>query len=309
MLHFTNGSSVSLADTGLGGEVVCWADVLHEGPVPAGLSLEQLSRLRHTFFASQWPDFDYTLEQRNAALQRFADHEEVVLWFEHDLYDQLQLIQILDWFHERDLGSTRLSMICIGAFPGVEPFHGLGQLTGVQLASLWPLRRAVTLAETALAAAAWRAFRSPDPVQIERLLLGDTTALPFLRAALIRHLQEFPSVENGLGRIQRQILELVEGGASTMQTLFPAQAAREESVFLGDTIFELHLRWLTECRNPLLEASGGNYRVTQAGREVLNGRADQVRLNGSNRWLGGVHLNGSEALWRWDEGRRRLVAH
>ena len=49
--------------------------------------------------------------ERDEAIARSHNHEEVVLWFEHDLYDQLQLIQILDWFSHQDLGHTRLSLI------------------------------------------------------------------------------------------------------------------------------------------------------------------------------------------------------
>lgn len=309
MLHITNGSSVSLAATGLGGEVVCWVDVLQEGPVPAGLELAELTRLRIAFLTALWPEYPATLDQRDAALQRFAEHDEVVLWFEHDLYDQLQLIQILDWFQGRDIASTLLSLICIGEFAGVEPFHGLGQLTGEQLATLWPRRHPVTAAEFAVAAAAWRAFRSRDPMEIEQLLRRDTSALPFLQAALVRHLQEFPSVENGLSRIQKQILELVDGGTRTFHALFAAKAQREECVFLGDATFLLHLSSLAQCRHPLLEESGGEYRLTQTGRDVLAARADHIRLNGTNRWLGGVHLHGSEALWRWDESNRRLAPH
>jgi len=58
---------------------------------------------------------------------------------------------------------------------------------------------------------------------------------------------------------------------------------------------------LCTCRSPLIREEGGEYWITDTGREVLAGRADQVRLNGINRWLGGVHLVGNEALWRWDE--------
>jgi hypothetical protein len=48
----------------------------------------------------QWPKtysgLEVSFERRDEAITRFRDHEEVVLWFEHDLFDQLQLIQILD---------------------------------------------------------------------------------------------------------------------------------------------------------------------------------------------------------------------
>ncbi|SPE38799.1 RNA polymerase, sigma-24 subunit, ECF subfamily [Candidatus Sulfopaludibacter sp. SbA6] len=302
MLHVTNGASVSLDRSGLGGEVLAWIDVLHEGPVPAGLGLDDLSRLRGKFLDGAWPGprpAAETLSNRDAALGRFTGHDEVVLWFEHDLYDQLQLIQILDWFHGRRV--PRLSLICIDDY--------LGRLTGPQLARLWPSRHTVTVSELHLAAAAWHAFRAPDPIGIEELLRGDTSALPFLAGALLRHLQQFPSLENGLSRTERQILGLVDAGKRNFACLFAADRQREERIFMGDASFARYVSGLCDCRHPLLVNVRGAYDLTPTGRDVLASRADSVRLNGINRWLGGVHLSGAEALWRWDERRRRLAPH
>ena len=71
-------------------------------------------------------------------LEDFRKFEEVVLWFEHDLYDQLQLIQLLDWFSHQEMGKIRLSIVQINSHAGVKDFQGLGQLSGSQLARLFP---------------------------------------------------------------------------------------------------------------------------------------------------------------------------
>jgi hypothetical protein len=304
MLHVTNGESVSLDRTGLGGEILTWVDVLHEGPVPAGMELDQLSRLRGIFLDGIWPSSSSavdSLARRDAALARFQEHEEVVLWFEHDLFDQLQLIQILDWLHDRADSSTRFSLISVDRY--------LGQLTGQQLATLWPNRHTITPPEFDLAVEAWRAFRAPDPLDLEHLLGRDTSALPFLAGALQRHLQQFPSVGNGLARTERQILELVDSGQNDFARLFRADQQMEERIFMGDTSFARYIHGLAGCRRPLLLDEDGRYRVTPTGRQVLASEADHVHLNGINRWLGGVHLSGTEALWRWDERAQRLVRH
>ncbi len=108
MLHITNGDSAAeiLKATGLPGTILAWRDILHEGPTPAGLSLEQMSQVRARFIASQgWGNYDNLLAEfhhRDAILATSATQQEVVLWFEHDLYDQLQLIQILDWFTQQE---------------------------------------------------------------------------------------------------------------------------------------------------------------------------------------------------------------
>ena len=120
MLHITNGDAVSLPQTGLPGEVIYWRDVLHDGPVPRGLGLQQLSRVRERFISPFFglPLSEVSFRRRDEAIARFQDHEEVVLWFEHDLYDQLQLIQILSWFAEQVRSRTRLSLISANQYLG-----------------------------------------------------------------------------------------------------------------------------------------------------------------------------------------------
>src|SRR5688572_5309452 len=101
MLHITNGDHAAavLRAAGMEGEILPWRDVLHEGPVRAALSLEDLSAERAAFIAEAgWAPFTEVKEQfaaRDAQFRRAGEHDEVVLWFEHDLYDQLQLIQVL----------------------------------------------------------------------------------------------------------------------------------------------------------------------------------------------------------------------
>ena len=84
---------------GFAGDVLPWDDVLHEGPVPEGLSLDELRQVRARFIAERgWGDFDTVLADfsvRDGVFENFEAQGEVSLWFEFDLYDQLQLCQIL----------------------------------------------------------------------------------------------------------------------------------------------------------------------------------------------------------------------
>src|ERR1700676_621441 len=115
MLHITNGTAVSLDKTGLPGAIIYWNDVLHEGPVPAGMSLDELSRLREQFLAGYFDlkRSEVSFAERNAALAAASEEDEVVLWFEHDLFDQLQLLQILDCFAAAQTRPGELTLINI----------------------------------------------------------------------------------------------------------------------------------------------------------------------------------------------------
>lgn len=321
MMHVLNGDATreKMERSEIPGTLAVWADVLHEGPVPADLDDDQLREVRARFGASRgWGSYDDMLAYLRSwdeGLDTYADYEEVVLWFEHDLFDQLALIRHLDWFARRDLGDTALSLICIGEFGGVEPFHGLGQLTPNQLASLLDTRERVTVRQIELARRAWKAFRSADPASIVRVLERDTAPLPFLAGALRRFLEEYPSVRSGLPRTERQILELLSRGITSPVELFRAAQPLEERVFMGDWTFWTRLEELARGPHPLVELSAplpreslpaGTVTLTDSGRRVLAGEADWIALDGIDRWLGGVHLEGHAVPWRWNADAARL---
>jgi hypothetical protein len=258
------------------------------------------------------------LRKAARSLQACSQVDEVILWLEHDLLDQLLLMRTLDELSRRDLGSAKLSLICIDRFPGIERFMGMGQLNEEQLASLFETRRPVSPAQTKLAQRAWRAFTGADPTEIERLLATDTSALPFLASALWRHLEQFPSVRNGLGRTEQQALEIASAGPRSAVEVFLANNEREVSLYLGDLVFWRYLEHLASEPAPLLALDPPlteehsfacrEVSLTTTGRSVLDGTADWPGLAGIDRWLGGVQLQGHEPAWRWDERERHLVA-
>jgi len=91
MLHITNGDATKLQETGLSGEVIVWRDFLHDGPTPADLELNAMSRVRSEYIHSLHAGLDVDLllrdfEVRDRALEGFLSHEKVLLWFEADLY-------------------------------------------------------------------------------------------------------------------------------------------------------------------------------------------------------------------------------
>ena len=139
-------------------------------------------------------------------------------------------------------------------------------------------------------------------------------ALPFLKNAFGKHLERFPSVRNGLGRIDNVLLELIAAGRQDFGPLFSAFQEREPIYGFGDAQIFLHLKRLADAKHALLTMSnasaqpmesahfaGTSFQITEQGKQVLRGEADFVRLNGIDLWLGGVHLQGAEAEWRWDE--------
>jgi hypothetical protein len=301
VLHVTNGDSVTatMERAGISGDLLSWRDVLHEGPVP-DLPPAELRAVRAEYLATLGPADAATVEAELLARDErlaaaLAEGEPVLLWFEHDLYDQLQLIQILAGLPDRP---RHVELICIGSFPGRPRFAGLGELQPDELASLWPVRTEVTPEHVRLARAAWDVVRGGDPVELARAAATPDERLPYLAPALRRLLEELPGTRDGLGRTERQLLAAVAEGARTREQAFLASMAAEEAPFMGDTIAFERLDGLGG-----LVAANGELRLTDDGRAVLAGDADRVELIGFDRWLGGLHVSAAGELWRWDPER------
>src|SRR5882762_3296282 len=160
MLHIHNGDSTAntARQSTIPGEHLAFREALILGPTPADLKDTAWRKLRAAHLSAAYGGAEQECEQdllrQEEALSAFAAHDEVVLWFEHDLFCQAHLIYLLDWFAGRDMGKTKLTLICIDRFPGSPNFRGLGELNADQLASLFGTRHEVTPLELKTASAA-----------------------------------------------------------------------------------------------------------------------------------------------------------
>jgi hypothetical protein len=327
LLHVTNGESAgnTLRQTALGGAVLPWQDTLHEGPVPA-LPRQALLRTRAGFLAGcGWgreQELLSSLERRDRQLlEALRDDVPVVLWFEHDLYDQLQLLDVLALAHGEGAGPE---LIVVGAFPGRPSFAGLGELTAGELETLWPSRRRAGPALLEEAADTWAALREPEPTALAAAARRESAELPFLAPALRRLLEELPAPDDGLAGTERRALQAIAAGAETPPAAFVAAQRLEDAPFLGDTWFYRALAALGHGPNRLVETDEGaplppppplgdgrlfarlELRLTTAGERTLRGEADRVELLGIDRWIGGTHVT-PDSTWRWHPAERRLI--
>ena len=327
LLHVTNGESAgnTLRQTALGGAVLPWQDVLHEGPAPA-LPRQELLQTRARFLADcGWGGrqaLQAGLERRDGQLlEALRDGLQVVLWFEHDLYDQLQLLDVLALAHTAE---TAPELIVVGSFPGKPSFAGLGELTASELETLWPSRQPAARAALQAAASAWAAFQAPEPTTLADCATRETADLPFLAPALRRLLEELPAAADGLSRTERSALETIAAGASTPPASFVATQRLEEAPFLGDAWYYRTLSALGQGKTRLLEGDDGTplppppplgdgqqfarlqLRLTASGERTLRGEADRVELLAVDRWIGGTHIT-PDNTWRWNASERKLV--
>lgn len=316
IVHVCNGDStadsLSLAD--LPGEIRVWADALDQGPLlPVG-DAEHWKRRGEFWAARGQRAAGDKLAGYDQGVDEAAGADELILWFEHDLFDQLALIRLLSRLARRGL-PAQLTIVSIDRHPEVPSFLGMGQLKPEQLAALWPRR--TTLSRDAIdeAITAWIAVTSADPRALP-FLTKRIKAMPFLAGALERQLEEFPDATSGLSRTERQVLAAVARGEATATALINATQAIDPRYPITDVVLFWTLHTLGRCGFVDGAPEGAptaaalqtvHVTVTARGREALAGAIDRVHECGIDDWRGGVQLTGKGPVWRWDGPQRKLV--
>lgn len=326
MLHILNSDSQArlFSRTSIPGVQLVWRESVLTGPSPGGLSTGEWIELRAQHISETYEvplDVCVTeLQQAYVGLQQSALHDEVILWFEDDLYCGLNLIHLLSLL-ESCAGDTRVSMIPLDQLSRGQ-HSGVGEMTPERLQFLFERRVSLDIDALRLGSRSWHAYVSPDPILLHAIEISRTSPLHPVQELLLLHAARFPSLKNGLGRLEHSLLEFVDAGYSRFPDLFELAGAMFPAYGIGDyQLWNLAIR-LVKQPHPLLAMSGvedetrplitrkylqASYRMTDDGRSVLRGKKDFIELNGIDQWLGGVQMKQGRPLWRWDENGRFLL--
>tara|TARA_R110002073_G_scaffold211794_2_gene372115 strand:+ start:17539 stop:18828 length:1290 start_codon:yes stop_codon:yes gene_type:complete len=322
-LHIRCGSDLKdlLVDAGFRGDFLEYSDPVCQGPVP---NTPNLIEIRADFLSSYGSDLQRSDTQilekliaEKACLEKAAqDYDRVVLWFEHDTYDQLILARILAYFQENRKPRV-LELISLNAFPGSVRFIGLGQLPPEAMRLLWRKRQSVTPLQMRLGKRAWDALRDPTPMPLTDLMQAtETSALPDLARALHRHLQELPSSFNGLGLTEQLTLEILKDNSQTAGQIFRILALEKDPLpWLGDIMFWSILQAMAQVSDPILRIAEnvdsdwprGRVSITDKGIQLLAGELDWLTFCPPERWLGGIKIRSDQPCWRWDDQVERAI--
>ena len=308
-VHVRCGSDIEtgLQRAGYVGQFLEFSDPYCQGPVPPG-DRDVLIETRAGFIAHAYElDLAQTRDRLRAAWEVLDDarrFDRVVLWFEHDSYDQLILAAVLAALGR--IGHAGVELICVDAYPGRTRFAGLGELEEASLRGLWAQRRSVTPEDFALGGAVWAALRRPDPDGLFEHVVAGTPSIPPMAAALRRHLMELPGVVDGLSLTQRIVLDLIRAGADRVGAVFRALGV-DPLPFLGDTMFWWEVRELAAGDAVRLHPTQDAWphwgvELTPLGEALLRGEADWIGEAGRTRWVGGIRCDRG-GQWRWDSDR------
>ena len=303
MIHIHNGDAMLLRTRriDLPGEQIAFREALVTGPVvPGGEWLATRARFLAGAHQQDVLRVSNSLFELEQALDAATEADEIVLWFEHDLFCFVNFVYLLDRFRNRNVSFIWSPDILTGKSDG-------------ELLMLFNSRTPAVPQLFDAATAAWHAYTSSDPRRLNELLAAGRSELAFMSAALLLHAARFPSLRNGLGALENRLLTMIAAGATDMSMLFPQIDVEGPRYGFGDSNILDILRSLAGRAVPLiiLGSSGDRppktlFAITPAGENVLSGAVDDLAVNAPDHWLGGIHLT-RENVWRFDDVRKQII--
>jgi len=256
VLHITNGDCARdlMLRAGVAEPVLAWADILHEGPLAKSASLSDFSAIRSPFLAhfsgQNEADIQHRLESRDAHfLDHLNNHLPLQLWFEPDLYDQLQLAQIA---YEIERSGSRSSVSLIQ----LEDRY-LGSLKLAEMRALIGTERPFSASQLKAASEFWQAVISAQDQALTAIAQSSDFALPLMAESAARWLEERPGAF-ALNKTQRHLLQTILAGRHSATDIFTAMAAMETYQFLGDLSWLRLVESMLKAPEPLIQLEAGS---------------------------------------------------
>lgn len=322
-LHIRCGHDVmyKLAVAGFKGDFLAFTDPYIQGPVPTLDDQERFIRIRADFIASNnWqPSAQaYTeLADNYRSLEKGRDYGGIAFWFEQDAYDVLIFLKLLHFFSDCDKRAPDMRFLCVGHYPGVDRFNGIGQLPVEVMRILWMQLKPLTEEQFEFGRHGWNAFTNNTPEALLKFAMHENPPLPEIIPALKRHLQELPWLEDGLALSERISLQILEKhGSMDAASLFYRwyTSVYEPLPFFGDSGYWLLLEALAKAPEPAIKLEKTAQKVidwkvslTSFGQQLLSGKVRWTTENPYDRWFGGLHNRTEAGIWYWDNSTKQVV--
>jgi hypothetical protein len=211
-LHITNGTSLTtfLVKEKYEGEIITWHEMLCEGPTEKEIDAASFFEKRKTFLESVY-EFEYDILKIRTEINKLNtinEYEEVVLWFEYDLFCHINLIAVISLLKQKRIGIP-IYLVCSGRVENEKGLKGLAELTAKQLSNHYQNKTKLTVDDIALAQKAWRIYCENDHNLLKPLIVRPSN-FKYLSICLKAHLKRFPDTRSGLSTLEYNILKLIK---------------------------------------------------------------------------------------------------
>ncbi|MDW7690484.1 hypothetical protein R9C00_23005 [Flammeovirgaceae bacterium SG7u.111] len=294
-LHILNGDAIvePIKKSATPGELMVWREMLCEGKATATPGEITFWAERKDFFEVQLetPAQEYAKKTIGEfdKLTGWQKFDELVLWFEYDLFCQINMLAALATCQALNV-DIPISLICLGEHPSSTKLLGLGELAFGYYPELFASRTQLSSENVAFAAKVWEAWCASDHEQLRPFSEEEHAVFKYLAPALQAHFTRFPDKATGLNQLETDMLQLIEEGLGTERKVVGSMLRKENYFGFGD----LQYFWYLDLLAPLLAKEGEILQLNELGKKVLKGEANFAEIieNKKRFYFGGARKYG-----------------
>ncbi len=289
LLHITNGDIFTsrLKSLELKGDIITWREMLCEGKTLCNVGSESFWKTRFEFLNKNYKvSKSWFVEKTLKEYRSLCNHkqqDQIVLWFEYDLFCQINMLAVLSWLktHRRH---AEISLVCSGKEDETNKMYSLNELSDERLKSLYDNKITLSQDDIEFADYVWQLYCSDNPMRLENVITHNAFQFKYLSDALKAHLKRYPTIKNGLNVLENKVLLTAENENIESRPELLKELLSDQGYYgFGDTQYN---RIITSLR-PLF-SSFNPVKLTKKGKEVLNSKVNyysQIRDN--QQYLGG----------------------
>ncbi|MCL7763095.1 DUF1835 domain-containing protein [Polaribacter sp. Z014] len=291
ILHITNGDSTTnyLKNLNFSGDFITWREMLCEGKTTVDVGSETFWKTRFDFLKTSYSIskkkfIDFTLKEYRTLCSK-KESKEIVLWFDHDLFCQINMIAVISWLKIYRKG-YHISLVTSSKTKDSNKLKSFSELTKNQMQQHYKSRIDLSLDDIEYADYIWQLYCSDSPLRLETVYKFNPMS-PFIHLAdaLAAHLQRFPSIKNGLNQIENTILETANSHNFSSKPQLVNQLLESQTIYgFGDLQYEHHIEQLQK-----LFTSFDPVKLSRKGKKVLENQLNFYgELRNENSYLGGA---------------------
>ncbi len=238
VFHILNGDALvdKFPGEALEGELIVFRECLVEGPLD-GETLAHFWQTRAQFIGETYDESPSKYAAKVVAevekIRRIPGGAEVNLWFEHDLFCQVNTWFVLALLEERE-DNLLVNRVMPQPYEGADIWRGFGPADGERLVAAYWNRVPLTRTDLALGNDLWEAYRWHDLERLEVLASRETKSFPYLQEVVQAHIERYPTA----GRKPRPIAVLaniVSAGTTDFPAIYQEFFRREGIYGFGDS--------------------------------------------------------------------------
>lgn len=273
VVHILNGDSTSLGikEGAIEGDCIVWREMLTEGPLSIDIVNDDFWNKRNVFFENEFSvdrlEYYDKTHQELTKIKHISNYNEVVLWFEYDLFCQVNLIALCTYLLSSYKDSIDYYLVCTGRKKGEEHLQTLSDYAPNEYKKLLESRSKLSQQDLLFAKECWEKYVSNDLYELKAFNFAKNIMFKYLQLVMNQHMKRFAD-KSGLNQIDYKILDIIDSNIFTKKNIVSTLLIwqKKETVYgFGNLQYVRYLNKLSS----FYEINNERYFLNQKGRNLL----------------------------------------